>query len=231
MGQVTPTNVTVYDVEQRSPEWYAARLGIVTASAIGKLLTPTLKVANNETARGLIATLVAERITGRSEDTAMTPDMWRGVEHEPYARDIYSGLYQQAVETGFMRRDEDDWTLGYSPDGLVADDGLIEIKCPRAKGHLNTILNDRVPDQYMPQLQAGLLVTGRKWIDYVSFFAGMPLYVKRVTPDPAWQNALIEAASAFEAAAAEILGLYGTASTGLHPTQPLDLNTVELKLA
>ena len=112
MGQVTPTNVTVYDVEQRSPEWYAARLGIVTASAIGKLLTPTLKVANNETARGLIATLVAERITGRSEDTAMTPDMWRGVEHEPYARDIYSGLYQQAVETGFMRRDEDDWNRG-----------------------------------------------------------------------------------------------------------------------
>jgi hypothetical protein len=67
-----------------------------------------------------------------------------------------------------MRRDEDGWTLGYSPDGLVGDDGLIEIKAPRAKTHLRTILADEVPAHYMAQCQAGLLVTGRKWIDFVS---------------------------------------------------------------
>jgi hypothetical protein len=83
--------------------WYAARCGIVTASVVGKLLTPTLKVADNDTSRGVTAALVAERITGIVEPTFTNDDMWRGIEHEPYARDIYSGHYQQAVECGFMR--------------------------------------------------------------------------------------------------------------------------------
>ncbi len=142
------------DIDQRSPEWYAARAGIVTASIVGKLLTPTLKVADNDTSRGITASLVAERISGHVEETAMTSDMWRGVEMEPYAPDIYSGHYQQAVECGFMRYDGDGWTLGYSPDGLIADEGLLEVKCPRAKGHIRTILADRVPSAYIPQLQA-----------------------------------------------------------------------------
>jgi putative phage-type endonuclease len=128
----------------------------------------------------------AERITGWTEDTPMNSDMWRGVESEPFAREVYSDNYGEVTEVGFMRRDEDGWTLGYSPDGLVGDDGLIEIKAPRAKTHLRTILADEVPAHYMAQCQAGLLVTGRKWIDFVSYVGGMPLYVKRVEPDPAW---------------------------------------------
>jgi hypothetical protein len=178
------------EVTQGTPEWHDQRRGLVTASAVGKLITPTLKVASNDVSRGLTATLVAERITGWTEDTATTPDMWRGIDSEPIARDIYSGHYMQATETGFMRLDGDGWTLGYSPDGLVGFDGLIEIKAPRAKGHLNTILADEVPALYMPQLQAGLLVSGRQWIDYVSYCGGMPLYVKRVLPDPAWADAI-----------------------------------------
>ena len=98
----------VFDFDQRSDQWYAARCGIVTASVVGKLLTPTLKVADNETARGITAQLVAERITGTVEQTFTTDDMWRGVEAEPIARDLYSGHFQQAVEVGFMRMDEDD---------------------------------------------------------------------------------------------------------------------------
>ena len=86
------------DIEQGSPEWHDQRRGIVTASVVGKLLTPTLKVADNDVSRGLTATLVAERIAGFTEETPMTSDMWRGTESEPYARDIYSGHYQQAVE-------------------------------------------------------------------------------------------------------------------------------------
>lgn len=214
--------VTIHNCEQRSAEWYAARLGIITASAVGKLLTPTLKVASNDTARGLIASLVAERITGRVEPTFVSDDMFRGIEHEPYARDLYSGLFQQAVEVGFMRRDEDDWTLGYSPDGLVADEGLIEIKCPRSKGHVQTILLDEVPAYYMAQLQAGLLVTGRKWIDYVSFCAGLPLYVKRVLPDPAWQDALVAACQAFETTAAQMVADYDQRAQTMPPTERLD---------
>ena len=222
--------LSVLDVEQRSEAWFAARCGIVTASQVGKLLPPTLKVADNDTARGVIAGLVAERITGTVDETRMTDDMWRGVEREPYARDIYSGHYQQAVECGFMRFDGDDWTLGYSPDGLVADDGLVEIKCPRAKGHVSTILADKVPPFYLAQLQAGLLVSGRKWIDYVSFCAGLPLYVKRVTPDPAWHEAIVAACRKFETTAAEMTAAYETATTDLPATERINLNLVELKL-
>ena len=207
------------NVEQRSDEWFAARRGIVTASTVGKLLTPTLRVASNDESRGLTALLVAERITGHTEDTYVSADMWRGIEHEPIARDIYSGNYEQAVECGFMRRDEDDWTLGYSPDGLVGDDGLLEIKCPRSKTHLSTILADRVPPYYMAQLQAGLLVSGRKWIDFVSFCGGMPLWVKRVYPDPAWHEAIVAACQQFETTAAEMVAAYVEATENLPATE------------
>lgn len=211
------------DVEQRSEEWYAARCGIITASAVGKLITPTLKVASNDTSRGIITALVAERITKTVEPTFTSDDMWRGILHEPYARDIYSGHHQQAVECGFMRLDNDTWTLGYSPDGLVADDGLVEIKCPRAKGHVSTILADKVPPFYMAQLQAGLLVSGRKWIDYVSFCAGLPLFVKRVLPDPAWHEVIEAACIQFETTANEMTAAYQQASQDLPATERIEM--------
>jgi predicted phage-related endonuclease len=107
-----------------------------------------------------------------------------------------------------MVRKEDDWRLGYSPDGLVGDDGLIEIKCLRAKGHVAAILADEVPKQYMPQLQAGLLVSGRAWIDFVSFVGGMPLLVRRVEPDPDWFEAITAACIAFEVNVARIVADY-----------------------
>jgi hypothetical protein len=219
------------EVTQGTPQWHDQRRGLVTASAVGKLITPTLKVASNDVSRGLTAALVAERITGWTEDTATTPDMWRGIDSEPIARDIYSGHYMQATETGFMRLDGDGWTLGYSPDGLVGLDGLIEIKAPRAKGHLNTILADDVPAFYMPQIQAGLLVSGRDWCDYVSYCGGMPLYVKRVLPDPAWAEAITAAAIAFELAAIDMVAAYRNATDGLPKTERIDLNLVELKLS
>lgn len=185
-------------------------------------LPPIYGPADNDTSRGITATLAAERITGWTEETAMTSDMWRGVEHEPYARDIYSGHYQQAVEVGFMLRDEDEWTLGYSPDGLVGDDGLIEVKCPRAKNHLNTILHDEVPPWNMAQLQAGLLVSGREWIDFVSFVGGMPLFVKRVLPDQAWAVAITAACIAFELDVDQIVADYQQRVAGMPATERIN---------
>jgi hypothetical protein len=221
----------VFDkVDQGSEAWRALRRGVVTASVVGKLLTPARKVANNETSRGLTATLVAERITGYTEDTPMTSDMWRGVDSEPIARDIYSGHYQQAVEVGFMRRDEDGWQLGYSPDGLVGTDGLLEIKAPRQKTHLNTILADSVPPWNVAQLQAGLLVTGRDWIDFVSYCGGMHLWVARVYPMREWFDAIEAACRQFEEDAAEMVADYARTTKDMPTTERIDLNLVELKL-
>jgi hypothetical protein len=216
-----------HSMEQRAPEWYKARCGIVTASVVGKLLTPTLKVADNETSRGVTAQLVAERITGICEPTFTNDDMWRGVDHEPIARDYYSGLHQQAVECGFMRLDGDGWKLGLSPDGLVADEGGIEVKCPRAKGHIATILADRVPPFYMAQIQAALLVSGRDWWDYVSFCAGLPLFVKRVHPDPAWHEAIVAACMKFDVTATDTVAAYDLATKDMPTTERI----VELEMS
>lgn len=216
------------DLIQGSAEWHDQRRGMVTASVVGKLITPaTLSIANNDESRGLTALLVAERITGHTDPTYVNDDMWRGVESEPIARDIYSGHYQQAVECGFMVRQEDGWQLGYSPDGLVADEGLVEIKSPRAKTHLSTILADEVPARYMPQLQAGLLVSGRKWIDFVSYCGGLPLWVKRVTPDREWFAAIVNAVMTFEMAAEEMAAAYKEATKGLPATErPIELEMI-----
>lgn len=187
---------------------------------------PDLVVATGDVAQGLIATKAAERITGWTEETPMTPDMWRGVEAEPVARDFYSGHHREAVEYGFMRRDGKGWTLGYSPDGLVGDDGLIEIKAPRQKNHLRTILADEVPDQYVPQCQAALLVSGRKWVDFISYVGGMPFYVKRVLPDPRWHKAIIAAAEAFEASVTALVADYNKRVEGLPVPERIDLEVV-----
>ena len=180
---------------------------------------PELIVATGDDARALTTQLAVERINGWSEETRMTDDMWRGVEHEPIARDLYSEHHAPATEFGFMRRDEDGWTLGLSPDGVVGDDGLIEIKCPKAKGHFTTILTGRVPGYYIGQCQAALLVSGRKWLDFVSFHGGMPLKVIRVLPDPAWFAAIEAACRQFEQNVTELTTTYAAAVAGLPTTE------------
>lgn len=219
------------DLVQGSQEWLEARLGLVTASVVGKLVTgKTIKPASNDDSRGLTALLVAERITGYSDPVYVSDDMLRGQMDEPVARDLYSEHFAPAREIGFLVRVEPTWKLGYSPDGLVGDDGLIEIKSRRQKKQLTTILSDQVPPENVAQLQAGLLVTGRDWIDYVSFCAGMPLYVKRVYPDQRWFDAITEAVAQFETTAAEMLAAYATETAGLHKTERVDFDA-EIQVA
>ena len=213
-------SITTYPtLMQGTDEWFAARRGLVTASVIGKLLTATLKVANNDTSRGLALTLTAERITGNIDPSFLSADMWRGVEDEPIARDLYAERYAPVEQLGFIVRDFGDYRIGYSPDGLVGDDGLIECKSRLQKIHLQTILDDRVPDENMAQLQCGLLVSGRAWIDYVSYCGGMPLWVKRVTPDLSWQAAILAAVEALEESAADMTARYHAAVEGLPITE------------
>lgn len=215
---------------QGSDEWYAQRRGIVTASVVGKLITEkTIKPAANPESRGLTMLLAAERITGWTEPTFINDDMWRGISDEPIARDKYSEHYAPVTEAGFMTEDKWGFQIGYSPDGLVGDDGLIEVKSRRAKGHLATILAGHPPIENMAQLQCGLLVSGREWIDYISWSGGMPMWVHRVKPDQKWFAAIIEAVGAFEENVKEMRRLYGDAVTGLHPTERTN-HDVELKL-
>lgn len=191
-------------------------------AAQAALRPPVYSVADNETSRAVVATLAAERLTGWTEETAVTSDMWRGIDAEPIARDFYARHHAPVEEVGFMRLDHDDWTLGYSPDGLVGDDGLIEIKAPRAKTHVLTILSDTVPAHYMAQCQAGLLVSGRSWIDFVSYVGGMPLFRKRVLPDTQWFDAITAACLAFEQSAARIVADYSRQVDGLPITERID---------
>ena len=210
----------IIDVEQRSDEWYAERRGIVTASVVGQLITTkTLAVAANDTSRALTATLVAERITGWTDDTYQSADMLRGVWDEPIARQVYSEKYAPVTECGFMVRDDWGFSIGYSPDGLVGEDGLIEVKSRRPKAHLATILADTVPAEHVAQTQCGLLVSGRDWCDYVSFCGGMPLWTKRVWADPLWAKAIVAAVTAFEDAAVVMTADYHTAVAGLPATE------------
>lgn len=171
------------ELDQGSGEWHEARAGIVTASAMRSLVTGSGQVANNDTSRGLIRTLAAERIMGKPADSFSSRMMDRGSALEPFARDLYAEHYAPVEEVGFIRLDTDEYSLGYSPDGLVGHDGLIEIKSPGPKEHLRTIITDAVPAVYIWQVQVGLFVTGRSWLDFVSYCPGMDLYVRRVRPD------------------------------------------------
>lgn len=215
------TLTTYADLEQGSHEWLEARCGLLTASTIGKLITPsTLKVADNETSRGLTYTLAAERITGHVDYVHPTFDMQRGSADEPFARDVYAERYGAVEEVGFMVLEHTDgYEIGYSPDGLVGDDGLIEIKSRKPKEQLSTVLADRVPAYNMGQLQAGLFVTGRNWIDYVSFSAGLPLWVKRVYPEPSWFDAIRAAARSFEINVTNVIYNFNNATAGLPATE------------
>jgi hypothetical protein len=211
------------ELQQGSDEWLAARCGIVTASVVGQLITPkTIKPAANDTARGLAATLAAERITGFTEPFHETADMERGSLDEPYAREVYAEHYAPVAELGFMVRDDWGFKIGYSPDGLIGSDGLIEIKSRKQRIQLQTILDDAVPLANMAQIQCGLLVSGRKWLDYVSYSGGMPLYVKRVLPDPKWFHAIFLAVEALEDSAAEMIARYETATADSPATERID---------
>jgi len=187
-----------YDMEQGSEEWHALRCGILTASEMKLIVTPTLKPASNDKERAHLFELLGQRITQHTEPRYISDDMLRGHDDEIEARIRYAEHFAPVTECGFITNDDHGFVIGYSPDGLVDDDGLIECKSRRQKFQVETILADKVPEEYMLQIQTGLLVTRRKWLDFVSYCAGLPMYVKRVFPDARYQEAIIAAAIGFE---------------------------------
>jgi len=200
------------EIVQGSDEWFKLRCGLLTASEMKLILTPTLKPANNDKSRSHLYAIMSQRITGYTEPSYVNDDMLRGYEDEADARVAYAKHYAPVREVGFVTNDAWGFTLGYSPDGLVGDDGLIEVKGRRHKFQIETILENVTaniaPDDYMLQLQTGLLVTKREWIDFISYSAGLPMATIRVYPDAKMQAAIVEAATAFEATMAQKIAAY-----------------------
>lgn len=210
-----------HHIEQGSDEWHALRRGMITASAISRLITGSGKPANNDTSRTQLLQLLGERITGESDPSFYNDDMARGHLLEPLARDIYVEHRAPVEECGFVTADFDGTVIGYSPDGLVGDDGLIEIKSPRQKNHLRSLFSDEVPAEYVPQVQTGLAVTGRAWCDYISYAPGLPLFVRRCERDEVVITQLITAAQAAENELRMLMQIY-TAKAAIFPaTEPI----------
>lgn len=201
------------DVIQGSEDWMQHRCGLLTASEMKLIVTPTLKAAANDKERAHLYELLAQRVTGHVEPSYVSDDMLRGREDEIAARELYAEHFAPVTEVGFITNNRWGFTLGYSPDGLVGDDGLIEAKGRRQKYQMQTIVDREVPQEYVLQLQTGLLVTERKWIDYISYSSGMHMVVIRAFPDPVIQAAIIDAAAAFEGRLATNLAAYRTAIT------------------
>jgi putative phage-type endonuclease len=174
---------------QGSPEWRAARCGKVTASRMAELVAKlkTGKPANSR--EDYLYELVAERLTGQPLDFFQTKDMQWGTEKEPLARQAYEQRHFVEVEQIAMVMHPVIENAGASPDGLVEDDGLIEIKCPRTKTHLMTLRSKQAPAQYIPQMQWQMACTGRQWCDFVSYDPRLPehlqLFIVRVQRDQA----------------------------------------------
>lgn len=173
-------------MEQRSPEWFAARLGKVTASRVADLMA-TAKTGFAASRANYMAELICERLTGQPTEKYSNAAMQWGTETEPQARAAYSFMRDvEVVETGFVLHPTIA-DLGASPDGLVLDVGLVEIKCPSTATHIETLLSETIPAKYVTQMQVQMACTGRAWCDFVSFDPRLPadlqLWVKRVQRD------------------------------------------------
>jgi putative phage-type endonuclease len=178
----------VITAEQRSPEWFAARLGVPSASQFGKVVTPTGKRSTQ--VDGYLNKLVAEVLTGKSDQQEANEAMIRGTELEPEARAYYELIGGPVVETGFCIHDDG---FGCSPDGLVGDTGLLEIKCPLAHTHVEYLRENALPGLYAPQVQGQLLVTGREWCDFLSYHPDMRPLLIRVERDEKFISILHDA--------------------------------------
>lgn len=192
--------ITYYDeLIQGSDPWLQARCGLLTASEMKHIITPrNLKPANNDKERTHLYELLAQRITNYVEPAYIGDHMLRGVADEVEARIKYEENFAEVKDMGFITNDKWGFIIGYSPDGLVGDDGLIECKSRLQKFQVRTIIDGVMPDDFLIQVQTGLLVSERSWCDFISYCGGLPFKPIRVFADEKVQNAIVDAAEAFE---------------------------------
>lgn len=178
--------MTSLDLVQGTPEWIAARVGSLGASRVAEALART-KSGYAATRANLLSELVVERLTGQPAEHFVTPAMAWGTDKEPEARAAYAFRFDMDVNlVGLVPHPTISGTHA-SPDGLIADDGLIEIKCPSTATHIETLLGGEIPGKYITQIEWQMACTGRAWCDFASFDPRLPeemrLYVKRFARD------------------------------------------------
>lgn len=174
---------------QGSGEWLKARLGILTASTMDALVTPKGKLRTGQGPETFLYRKLCERLIGFYTDSPNTFAMENGAVLEREARGWYAFERDANVsEVGLCLTD--DGRVGASPDGLAGDDGLLEIKCFQPDNALRTLLTGEVPNDYAVQIQTQLWVTGRAWVDFISYSRQFPALVVRVEPDQSMQLAI-----------------------------------------
>jgi len=181
----------MYQCVQGSDEWFAVKLGKVSASHFSEVLN---KATGRKT---YMYRLLAERLSGEPQESYNNKAMETGIETEPEARAYYEALHGQIEQVGFVELNDD---VGCSPDGLVGLDGLVEIKCPYPSTHIQYIDKNKMPANYIPQVQGQLWVTGRKWCDFVSFdprVKARPFWMIRVQRDEKYIKVLSLAVETF----------------------------------
>lgn len=186
--------------DQGTEEWRLQKAGKASASRIWEIAART-KAGRGASYYNYMSDLLCERVTGRPLDRYVTAAMLEGTAREPDARAAYE--FERGVEVqqvGFIEHPTIPMS-GASPDGLVGDDGMIEIKSPQLSAHIDTLLSETIPDKYVKQMTWQLAVTGRQWVDYVSYNSDLPehmqLWIKRLHRDDAAIKALEEQVQEF----------------------------------
>lgn len=178
----------IITAEQYSQEWWDARLGVPSASCFDKIITTTGKPSAQ--AEKYLFKLAGERVCGKAEETYQNAAMVRGLETEAEARAMYQIIKDAEVkDVGFCLHD--DVLAGCSPDGLIGEDGGLEIKCPGITAHVQYLIDGVLPTEYYQQVQGSLFVTGRKWWDFMSYYPGMRPLIVRVYADDDFQRSFM----------------------------------------
>lgn len=205
-------------MEQGSAEWFEARLGKVTASRVADIIAKT-KSGYSTSRANYAAQLIAERLTGKREESFTNAAMQWGTDKEPEARAAYAFRTDQDVTEVPIVAHPTIAMSAASPDGLVGDEGMVEFKCPNTATHLDTLQSETVPGKYITQMQWQMACTGRQWCDFASYDPRLPesmrLFIKRVPRDDAMIEDLEKEVSAFlseiEERVSFLLARYGTA--------------------
>lgn len=180
--------------QQNSWEWSQARLGIPTASEFHTVLAKGRGGGESKTRRTYMLKLIGERLTGQSTEPFSNLHTERGHEMEPEARNLYAMLRDvECEQIGFLRR----YGAGASPDSFVGDDGLLEIKTKLPHLHLELLLAGELPPEHRAQVQGQLWISGRRWLDFLSYWPGLPPFLVRVQRDEAYIDEIDRAVATF----------------------------------